>query len=194
MSAPIDFSNRNPLNGLDSLFHQRWSPRAFSSKPVSHNDLAMVFEAARWSPSAFNEQPWRFITCTAQTHEKFLNLLVDANKAWAQQAPVIGFITGERRFSQTDADNSVFEFDTGSAWMAMTLQARMLGLYTHGMAGVHYGKVYNALGIDVATTKVICGFALGYIGDPDNLPEAARKMEQPSARKPLKEIWRSVDI
>lgn len=192
--SDIDFSNRDPLGGLDPLFFERWSPRAFSDQAVSAKDQQMVFEAARWTPSAFNEQPWRFITCTPGSHASFVKLLVDANQAWAQYAPVIGFITAERRFAMNDHENSVFEFDAGAAWMAMTLQARMLGLYTHGMAGVHYGKVYSTLNIDVAKTKVICGFAMGHIGDPVNLPEAARKMEQPSARKPLKEIWRQVDI
>ncbi|MEO0576991.1 MAG: nitroreductase family protein [Pseudomonadota bacterium] len=190
----IDFSNRDPLTGLDPLFFQRWSPRAYSDKPVSAKAQQMVFEAARWTPSAFNEQPWRFITCTPGSHERFVKLLVDANQAWARHAPVIGFITSERRFAMNDNENSVFEFDAGAAWMAMTLQARMLGLYTHGMAGVHYGRVYSTLNINVATTKVICAFALGHIGDPAGLPEATRRMEQPSARKPLKEIWQQIDI
>lgn len=35
----------------------RWSPYAFSDRPVSAADLQSVFEAARWAASSYNEQP-----------------------------------------------------------------------------------------------------------------------------------------
>ena len=34
-------------------------------------------------------------------------------------------------------------FDCGAAWMAMTMQARKYGLYTHGMAGIDREAVYQ---------------------------------------------------
>ncbi len=42
----------------------RWSPRSFSSRPVSSEDLLACLEAARWAPSSFNEQPWRYLVTT----------------------------------------------------------------------------------------------------------------------------------
>ena len=33
-------------------------------------------------------------------------------------------------------ENSLAEFDCGAAWMALTIQARLLGYYTHGMGGM----------------------------------------------------------
>jgi len=47
-----------PVNDLSRI---RWSPRAFSEKPVEKDKIRSILEAARWSPSAGNEQPWHFV-------------------------------------------------------------------------------------------------------------------------------------
>ena len=47
---------------IHDMIQARWSPRAFDpDKPVSHDDLLALLEAARWAPSCFNDQPWRFV-------------------------------------------------------------------------------------------------------------------------------------
>ena len=73
------------LDGVLPQFHQRWSPRAFADREVSHADLKRVFEAARWAPSSGNAQPWRFIVGLkgSETHEKIASTLVSANRDWA---------------------------------------------------------------------------------------------------------------
>lgn len=187
-----DFSARNPLPDVAELFSQRWSPRAFSNKPVDSEILAQIFDAARWSPSCFNEQPWRFITCTPNSHQQFVDLLAEGNQAWARHAPVLGFILAEKQFKHNDKDNAHARFDAGAAWMAMTLQARMQGLYTHGMAGINYEGVYQTFNIDRDKTTVICGFALGYRGEASGLSTTLQEKEKPSPRKALAEIWRPV--
>ena len=53
-TAPTQFN-------IHTNARERWSPRAFSPKPVETEKLQSLFEAARWAASAFNEQPWRFI-------------------------------------------------------------------------------------------------------------------------------------
>ena len=72
---------------------QRWSPLAFSPTPVAKETLLSLFEAARWAPSCFNDQPWRFVVGTRAddpaTYDKILGTLVEANAAWAQNAPVL---------------------------------------------------------------------------------------------------------
>ena len=42
---------------IHELIARRWSPYAFSDRPVSDDDLRALFEAARWAPSSYNEQP-----------------------------------------------------------------------------------------------------------------------------------------
>jgi nitroreductase len=189
-SYKIDYSLRVPKPEVDELFHQRWSPRSFRKIEIKQNEMESIIDAARWSQSAFNEQPWRFLTSTDGTFDKFLNLLVDRNQMWAKNASVLGFIITKKQFSHNEKTNRWANFDTGAAWMGLTLQARKFGLYTHGMAGIKQDEVYEAFGIDKAKYRVICAFAIGVIDEPDKLDESFRKMEKPSSRKPLDEIWK----
>lgn len=182
-NAVLDFASRDVRDGVDKMFYQRWSPRCYQSRPVAQRDLNVVFDAARWSPSCYNEQPWRFITSTEQSHETFVSLLVDGNQKWAKQAPVIGFVIAEKLFARNGKVNEHAAFDSGAAWMAVNLQARLLGLYAHGMAGIHYDRVYETLSVDKNTQQVICAFTLGYLDEAGD--------EQITSRKSLSEIWRS---
>jgi len=43
------------------LVRTRRSVRRFAERPVSHEDIARLLEAARWAPSNHNRQPWRFL-------------------------------------------------------------------------------------------------------------------------------------
>jgi nitroreductase len=54
---------------IHELFSGRWSPRAFSDRPVDRALLHTVLEAARWAPSSNNLQPWRFIVFDRQRDE-----------------------------------------------------------------------------------------------------------------------------
>lgn len=51
----------DPTPGVHETILRRWSPRAFTDRPVNAADMKKLFEAARWAASSFNEQPWRFI-------------------------------------------------------------------------------------------------------------------------------------
>lgn len=184
-----DFSQRDPADGVAELMYQRWSPRSFEKKPIADVDLLKIMDAARWAPSCFNEQPWLFLTSTESSFDKFLGLLVDSNQVWAKNASLLGFILCTNQFARNGNENSLAQFDTGAAWMAMTLQARMLGLYTHGMAGIKKDEVYNAFDIDRDQQTVIAGFALGARAAAAALPEALQEREVPSERKPLTDSW-----
>ena len=185
----MDFSHRDPLDGVDPQFVQRWSPRAFEPGPLAPGQTERLIDAARWAPSCFNEQPWRFYLSTEQTFEEYLALLVDANQAWARNASVIGFLVGRSRFRRNDKPNDFSEFDCGAAWMSLCLQARAEGLYTHGMAGIDKPGIADYLGLETNADKVIMGFAIGRIGDPADLEEGMRERELPSPRLSLDEIW-----
>jgi nitroreductase len=187
----VDFSNRNPEPGVDGLFAQRWSPRSFKKTYLPEEVVASVIDAARWSPSAHNEQPWLFVTSTNDTEFKaFLELLIDSNQIWAKNAGVLGFMFARRNFEYNDSPNHFADFDCGAAWMAMTLQARNLDLYTHGLGGIHKDKTYEALKVPKESFEVICGFALGAIDSPELLDDELKEREVPSSRKPLGEIWK----
>ncbi|HAG92363.1 MAG TPA: nitroreductase [Bdellovibrionales bacterium] len=185
--------SRQPETDVHSLFVERWSPRSFDPHyEISDNDLKILMEAARWAPSSFNEQPWTLHLAKKGTpaYDTFLDGLVEANQAWAKTAPVLGYLSGKKYFSKNHAENVVFKFDCGAAWMSFTLQARMMDLYTHGMGGIVHDKVESFLKIDKKEESVIMAFAIGKAGDPKALPEDLQSMETPNSRKPLSEVFK----
>lgn len=77
---------------IHELLQRRWSPRAFSDKPVRPEHVRSLLEAARWAPSSNNEQPWNFLVATKENqvdYERLLSCLRNTNQMWAQLAPVL---------------------------------------------------------------------------------------------------------
>lgn len=186
----IDYSQRNPHSEIDEIFYKRWSPRSFKKAAIPKNILEAIFDAARWSPSCFNAQPWRFITAHSEPRfSKFLMLLSDKNQQWARNASLLGFIISKNEFDHDTRINQMAPFDCGAAWMAMTMQARKYGLYTHGMAGIDRVAVYHTLEIDESNYTVQCGFVLGVVDKPERLMHDFIAKEKPSPRKSLADIW-----
>ncbi len=174
---------------IDPIFVGRWSPRAMSGEPLTEDELLTVFEAARWAPSSYNEQPWRFIYAKRGTPawQGFFDALMPSNQAWCAKAAVLVVLVSKTNFTQGGKPNTVHTFDTGSAWMALALQAAKMGLVAHGMAGFDRAKAGAAISLpDGFVVEAMC--ALGRPGRKEDLPEGARKMEFPSGRKPVKEF------
>ena len=173
---------------VDPLLINRWSPRSFSSEPLTEKEIASIFEGARWSPSSFNRQPWLFVYETdGADRAVFDSILMPGNQVWATKAPLIGFIfantkTPEGRRPRTS------QFDTGAAWMSLALQARSLGLYTHAMAGIDYDVVYEKLGVSDEFYTAMCGFVVGRIGPRGALPADLQERESPNDRNPISDI------
>ena len=185
----IDFSERQTKVDVDPIFVERWSPRAFQQYQIDDATLLRIMEAARWSPSCFNAQPWRLYTSTPATFDAYLNLLVEGNQDWAKDTSVIGFMVAERHFEHNGKPNAYAQFDCGAAWMALTLQARKEGLYTHGMGGILKPEVTDYLKLDPAQQEVVMGFTIGKLADLSSLSDEKRSQEVPNSRKSLDEIW-----
>ncbi len=138
---------RTPDWDIDSMFTDRWSPRAFLPDPLPEHQVQTLFEAARWAPSCYNEQPWLFIYATEpEARKRLAACLVAKNQLWASHAPLLMFILARRNFQKTGKENRHAPYDAGAAWMALALQARKLGLYAHAMAGFNLEKAYEVLG------------------------------------------------
>lgn len=182
--APTD----HPVN---DLLRNRWSPRAFSEKPVPPEILRSLFEAARWAPSSGNEQPWAFIVATKDDNETFaklLSTLVDANQAWAKSAPVLGTAVSHLQWAKSGQPNRTAFYDTGAATANLTAEATSRGLYIHQMAGFDPKKASELFHIP-ADWDPIAAFVIGYPGDPESLPEPYLSRERnPRSRKPLSEF------
>lgn len=173
---------------IDEQFLERWSPRSFNrNKEVSREQLLSIIEAARWAPSCFNDQPWLFIHAQGSRKEELMQILVPDNQSWAKDAPLLIFIAARRNFKHNNKPNRHASFDSGAAWMSLTLQANKLGLYTHAMAGIDYEKGAKMLNL-TEDQELICAVAIGYQGDGSNLNEKQKSLEQPNQRVELNSI------
>lgn len=172
------------------MFTDRWSPRAFERRPIDVESFETVLEAARWAPSSMNYQPWKFVYAFNgdDQWDAYLATLIPANQLWAANASALVFIVsdtfldfyGERKLSHSHS------FDSGAAWMAMALQAASMGLVTHGMTGVDFDAAARVVNLP-ADFRIEAAIALGYPGDPAQLPDRLREREVPSSRRPLSE-------
>ncbi len=191
MALDLEAIKHGPAeSGVEELILKRWSPRCFADKAVSPGDLTKIFTAAAWAASSSNEQPWRFVVGKKgdATYAKILDALVEFNQLWAGSAPVLILSVGKKTFTKNGQPNGWALHDTGAASANMTLQATALGLHTHGMAGFDKDKAQVNLNLpdDFEPGAV---WALGYLGDPDALPEKLQVMEKaPRNRKALHEF------
>jgi len=181
-------SRRKADHAIETIFTDRWSPRAMSGEPVPKAELMRLFEAARWAPSSYNEQPWRFLYATRDSaHWKdFFGVLAEPNQVWCKNAAALFLIVSKKTFSQNGKPNPVHVFDAGSAWENLALQGCQMGLVVHGMAGFDGDKARKVLGVpdDFSVCAMV---AIGKPGEPENLPESLADMESPNQRKPIKE-------
>ncbi len=193
MTAPADqlpqINDRTAEAAVDPVFLDRWSPRAFSNEPVQHELLCALFEAARWAPSASNHQPWFYLYADRDPElTVFRSCLTERNQVWANHAPVLAFALSHKIAKGKETPNRWAAFDTGASWMSLALEARRLGLYTHAMAGFSAEDVYDRLDVPRENFDVWAAIAIGWMGNPGNLPDDFRKRETPSQRKPLNEV------
>jgi nitroreductase len=189
-SAAIEKLKHAPaIPGVIDDILKRWSPRAFADKSVSPESLKEVFEAARWAASSYNEQPWRFLVGHRgdETYKKIFDALVEFNQGWAKSAPVLILSAGKKTFTSNGSQNHYQLHDVGAASAYIALQATALGFHTHSMGGFDLAKARKSFHIP-DDFEIGAVTALGYLDDPDTLPEQMKKQELATReRKPLSE-------
>jgi len=173
--------------GVLDLILKRWSPRAFSDKPVAAEDLKKIFTAAGWAASSYGEEPWRFIVGVKgdSTYDKIFSTLVEFNQSWAKSAPVLYLSAAKKTFTANGHPDYHNLHDTGAASATAALQAIALGIHTHGMGGYDHKKAREVFQIpeDFDLGAV---WALGYLGDPNTLQGGMKDQElAPRKRKPF---------
>ena len=184
---------RAVTRAVDTLFLDRWSPRAFDGSAISQDDLDTIFDAARWAPSAFNYQPWRFRYAHRDSADwqRFLNVLLPFNQSWVQHSGAIVFILSDTLMAAPGSEDykpsHSHSFDAGAAWALLALQATRLGYHTHGMTGVDFDKARAELGVP-DRFRIEAAVAIGKQGDKTVLPEALQAREFPSDRKPIEDF------
>jgi nitroreductase len=173
------------------ILGRRWSGRAIDpERPVARETVATLLEAARAAPSSFNEQPWRFLVfdgSDGEALEQARSCLVEGN-AWAKKAPLILLSVAAERWARDGSPNWHAQHDVGLASENLALQAIAEGLVVHFMAGFDADRARELFGIPEGFTPMAM-IAVGYPGNPDELPPKLRERERaPRQRKPIEEI------
>ena len=185
-------SVRKADHAMNSMFLERWSPRAFDDAAMPEEHLLTILEAARWAPSAFNLQPWRFLYAFRDdpNWERFVGLLIPWNQQWAVSASVLLFILSdsvtEMKLGEKQISHS-HSFDAGAAWACLALQASLMSYQAHAMTGVDFDRARTDLGIP-SRFRIEAAAVVGRIGDPAILSEKLRAREVPSSRKSVTEF------
>jgi len=183
-------------NAIHPLIKERWSPRAFDPEIPETKDLSLLFESASSAASCYNEQPWRFIYATKNQEKEYqdlLSCLVEFNQMWVKTAPVIILTLASKHFAKNGNPNAHAWHDVGLAMGNMSVQAMHMNLYMHQMAGFSADKAREVFQIPDEFDAVSM-VALGYMGDPGQLPEDIRKMEsREREQRPLDKIIFSGD-
>ncbi len=177
---------------ISAAIQKRWSPYVFADRDVSKEDLLSLFEAARWAASSYNEQPWRYIVATRDDREGFervLSCLVEANRDWAQHAPVLVLGAVSTRFARNDKPNRAAEHDLGLASANLTLEATKRGISVHQMIGILPERAKDVFEIPDGY-EVLTGLAIGYHGANPDVDDKfqERDDQQPKGRRPIAEF------
>ena len=176
------------------LIKERWSPRSFSNKPVTAEQVETILEAASWAPSANNSQPWRYIYGIKGTpgFETLAATLMPGNQPWAKHAAALIAVVGIKELPDLEQKNHYYAHDTGMANSFLLLQATSMGISGHVMAGIHKAQLAAALALPTNEEPLVM-IALGYTDDAEKLEEPYKTRElTPRTRKPLSEFTKQI--
>lgn len=184
-----NIAKRKPTFEINDLILNRWSPRSMTGGELSEAELMPLFEAARWAPSSGNAQPWRFIYArrSSPSWARFVALLNEGNKVWAQDAAALVVIISRKKNETTSQPSRTYQFDSGAAWQNLALEAASRGLVAHAMAGFDYEVARKELGVP-EVFDIMAMVAIGRRGPPEKLPIKLQEREAPNDRRPLAEL------
>jgi len=179
---------------IDATLAGRWSGRAYdAAKPVSHEQVIALLEAARWAPSCFGDQPWRFIVwnkgSNSQGWQQAFDCIVPGNQAWVKDAPVLLLVCADTLFSHNQQPNRWAQYDTGAAAENLCLQASASGLMAHQMGGFDANLTREKFNIPSQYTPMAM-VSVGYPADVATLSGDVLARETAArTRKPLSELF-----
>lgn len=154
------------------VFKKRFSPRVFSQKTISTQDLKIILEAARLTPSAKNNQPWFFYIASSksQSYKKIIESLPERNAIWAKTAPTI-VVACYDPLEPTGDKNKWAIYDLGAAVVSLIYQAQKLGYYCRQIGIFESKKIKKILPLNksfIPFTLIV----LGKIGNEKDYKQA----------------------
>ena len=181
--------SRKSTYPINPLILNRWSPRSMTGEELDNEEIMSLFEAARWAPSSYNNQPWRFIYAKRNTEhwDRLFSLLVEGNRAWAKNSALLVVVISRKNFEYNEKPARTHQFDAGSAWENLALEAFSRGIVAHGMQGFDYDKA--RIDLEIPTDfEVMAMIAIGKKGPRESLSPELQEKEKLTDRKPLKDI------
>lgn len=164
---------------FSELVQQRYSVRAYQSRPVEEEALQQVLEAARQAPTAANKQPFQLIVIHTAGREAELQRIYGSK--WFTQAPLLLCICAlpDQGWVRRDGQNYC-TVDAAIAMDHLILAATELGLGTCWIAAFDPQAAREVLGLP-AEVEPVAFTPLGYPAD----------QPRPKTRKPLSELVRT---
>lgn len=150
---------------INAAIKNRWSPRAFSDKPVTGEMINLLFEAARRAPSSRNEQPWFYYFVRRENQTVFDNtvdLLTGNNSVWAKEARVLIISVLKKHLDYKNLPNGKALHDIGAANVSIAIQAADMGLQVHQMGGFDTEKAAAFLQLDKDKFEPVTVIAVGF--------------------------------
>lgn len=85
----------------DRLFRDAHTANAFSSEPVSDEQLRAVYELIKWGPTAMNAQPLRIVLVrTPEARNRLVEHMAEGNKAKTAAAPLVAVLAADVDFHE----------------------------------------------------------------------------------------------
>lgn len=168
----------------------RWSPRSFSERMLTEDEIATLVEAASWAPSSTNDQPWIYLYVQRGTPEfdALFDCILPGNQQWAHKASTLMVSLVRTTFSNSGRPNRHAMFDVGASNALLLLQGASMGIYGHQLGGYHHERTTQLLNLP-DDIDIACILALGYRDDADKLEEPFRTRElSPRSRRSVEEI------
>lgn len=177
---------------LNTAIKNRWSPRAFSDKPVSDEMINLLFEAARRAPSSRNEQPWNYYFVRRENQKDFndiLGILTGNNPDWAKEARVLIVSVLKKNLDYKNRPNGKALHDIGAANVSIAIQAAEMGLQVHQMGGFDKDKAAEYLKLDNDNFEPVTVIAVGFPDEARFLTDdLIQRKKQAETRKEIKDF------
>lgn len=173
---------------LDSI-KNRWSPRSFSDKSITEQQVKTLLEAGRWAPSCANIQPWRVVWGIKGTeaYDRIYNCLDDFNQQWTGNAQVLWLNAFKKTMEKNDKVNFHGLHDLGLFMGNVINQANSMGIAVHQMAGVRFKDAQEEFQF-TDDYHIATAVAFGhYGGSADVLPQDLKEQELNEARSRRKQ-------
>jgi len=149
----------------------RRSIRAFTSEPVSDEEVMRLIDAARRAPSAGNIQPWEFVVVRDAKIKRGLSVAA-LDQTFIEEAPVVIVVCADQMQSGLGYGSRGVHLyclqDTAAAIQNMLLAAHALGLATCWVGAFQEEEAREVLNIPSGVRPV----AIVPVGHPAEKPMA----------------------